>query len=118
MRLELDLLEKENPKPGIRQLYETLVNEMAIQEERYGQERREIEKEARRLERERDIASSRDPYFDYAEVLLQIVIVMATVSILAQSRIIFGVALIGALLGAALGLNGFLLLFRLPFLSS
>lgn len=118
LRLELDLLEKENLKPEVRQRYATLLKEMASQEERYGRERQEIEKEARRLEGERDIASSRDPYFDYAEVLLQIAIVLATVSILAQSRFIFGVALIAAVLGAVLGLNGFLLWFRLPFLSS
>jgi len=42
---------------------------------------------------------------------------MATVSILSQSRAIFGVALTAAILGALLGLNGFLLLVRLPFLS-
>jgi len=38
--------------------------------------------------------------------------------ILAQSRVIFGAALTAAVLGAGLGLNGFLLWFRLPFLSS
>jgi Flp pilus assembly protein TadB len=117
MRLELDLLEKETLKPEIKQRYETLLKQMAAQEERYGKERLDIEKEARKLERERDTASSKDPYFDFAEVLLQIAIVMATVSILSQSRAISGVALIAASIGALLCLNGFFLLFQLPFLS-
>jgi hypothetical protein len=117
MRLELDLLEKENLKPEIRQRYQTVLKEMATQEERYGKERQDIEKVARKLEHERDVASSKDPYFDFAEVLLQIAIVMATVSILSQSRAIFGVALGAAILGTLLGLNGVFLLVHLPFLS-
>lgn len=117
MRLELDLLEKETLKPEIRQRYETLLKQMTAQEERYGKERLDIEKAARKLERDRDKASSKDPYFDFSEVLLQIAIVMATVSILSQSRAIFGVALTAAILGSLLCLNGFFLLFQLPFLS-
>jgi hypothetical protein len=117
MRLELDLLEKETLKPEIRQRYDALLKQMATQEERYAKERQDIEKEARKLEHERDIARSQDPYFDFAEVLLQIAIVMATVAILSQSRAIFGVSLIAACFGSLLCLNGFFLLFHLPFLS-
>ncbi|MGA9753808.1 MAG: DUF4337 domain-containing protein [Desulfobaccales bacterium] len=118
MRLELDLLEKETLKPEIRQRYATLLKQMATEEERYGQERKDIEHEARKLEHERDVARSKDPYFDFAEVLLQIAIVMATVAILAQSRLIFGVSLIAAALGILLCCNGFFLLFHVPFLSN
>ncbi len=118
MRLELDLMEKETLKPEIRQRYETLLKEMATQEERYGNERKDIEHEARKLEHERDVARSKDPYFDYAEVLLQIAIVMATVAILAESRLIFGVSLIAAALGTLFCCNGFFLLLHVPFLSN
>jgi hypothetical protein len=118
MRLELDLLEKETLKPEIRQRYATLLKQMADQEERYGKERQDIEQAARKLEQERDVARSKDPYFDYAEVLLQIAIVMASVAILAQSRLIFGVSLIAAALGTLLCCNGFFLLFQVPFLSN
>lgn len=117
MRLELDLLEKETLKPEIKQRYEALLKQMATQEERYGKERLDIEKAARQLEHERDIARSQDPYFEFAEVLLQIAIVMATVSILSQSGAIFGVSLFAAIFGALLCLNGFFLFFHLPFLS-
>jgi hypothetical protein len=117
MRLELDLLEKESLKPQIRQRYEDLLKEMATQAERYGNDRKAIEKDARKLEHERDLARSKDPYFEFSEALLQIAIVMASVAILSQSRAIFGVALAAASLGTLLCLNGFFLFFHLPFLS-
>lgn len=80
------------------------------------EEKKEIERDAKRLEEERDVNRARDPYFDYAEVLLQIAIVMASVSILSTSRGVFYFALTAAVMGAFLSANGFLLLFRLPFL--
>ena len=118
LRLEADLLERGNlMKPDAKERIESLVKKMGEEEARYGAEKKEIEQEAKKLEHERDVNRNRDPYFDYGEVLLQIAIVMATVAILSQSRTIFGVALTAAILGALLCLNGFLMLFHLPFLS-
>jgi len=115
-RLELDLLEKEALKPEVRQRYEALLQQTSKEAERYGLEKKDIRKEAEKLEHERDINRNKDPYFDYAEVLLQIAIVMASISILAHSRRIFFFALVSAALGALLSLNGFLLILRIPFL--
>jgi hypothetical protein len=117
MRLELDLMEKENLKPEMRQRYEALLQKMAAQEERYSKDRKKIDKEARKLEHERDVARTKDPYFEYAEALLQIAIVMASVAILSQSLAIYGVSLAAAIFGSLLCLNGFFLFFHLPFLS-
>jgi len=114
-RLELDLLEKESLKPEVRKRYEALLQETAKEAERYGLEKKDIRKEAEKLEHERDINRNKDPYFDYAEVLLQIAIVMASIAILAHSASIFYFALVSAVLGALFSLNGFLLLFRVPF---
>ncbi|MBI2155005.1 MAG: DUF4337 family protein [Candidatus Rokubacteria bacterium] len=75
-----------------------------------------MEKEAKTLEHERDRNRDKDPYFDYAEVLLQIAIVMASVSILSASRPMFFFSLALALGGALLAVNGFTLFFRVPFL--
>jgi hypothetical protein len=113
-RLELDLLEKEGLKPEARTRYEALLQKTAKEAERYGVEKKDIKKEAEKLEHERDINRAKDPYFDYAEVLLQIAIVMASIAILAHSRSMFVFALASASLGAVLSLNGFLLLVRLP----
>ena len=59
---------------------------------------------------------ARDPYFLFAEALLQIAIVMASVSILAPLRVIFSFSLGLAVIGAVLTLNGYFLLFQLPFM--
>jgi len=114
-RLELDLLEKDALKPGIRQRYEEMLQKTKQQEARYNQEKKEIKKEAERLERERDLNRSKDPYFDYAEVLLQIAIVLSSIAILAHSRLMFVFALVAAGLGSLLSFNGFVMLVHLPF---
>jgi hypothetical protein len=114
-RLELDLLEKGNLKPEVRKRYAELLKQTTVEEARYNVDKKEIEKEAKHLEHERDVNRAKDPYFDYAEVLLQIAIVMSSIAILAHSRLMFGFSLVSASLGALLAANGFLMLVHLPF---
>ncbi len=102
-------------KPNIKKLYASMLKDSKVEEARYREEKKKIEEEARRLEAERDKNRAKDPYFDYAEVLLQISIVMASISILAVSRQIFYFAIGSAFLGALFMLNGFLLIIKLPF---
>ncbi len=117
LRIEADLMERGGSiKPEMRKHYETMLRKMDEEEARYNKEKKEIEQEAKKLEHERDINRSKDPYFDYAEVLLQISIVMASISILAVSRPVFYFAIVLASLGGLMSLNGFLLIFKLPFL--
>ena len=117
MRLELDLaVAGESLSPANRQRMEETLKQFAAEEERYRTEKKEIEQEAKNLERERDINRAKDPYFDYAEVLLQIAIVMASISILASSTTIFSYSLVAAILGVLMGINGFFLLVHIPFL--
>jgi hypothetical protein len=117
LRLEADLAERGAAlKPEARQALEALSKRFGEEEKRYGGEKKDIEKEARKLEHERDVNRDRDPYFDYAEVLLQIAIVMSSVSILSRSRPTFYLSLVLAVSGALLALNGFTLLVRVPFL--
>ena len=114
--LEIQFLEKKDAmKPEARTQFETLLKKVGEEESRYAAEKKDVEQEARKHEHEREVNRSKDPYFDYAEVLLQIAIVMATISIIASSRPIFYFALVSAGLGTILSVNGFLLLFRLPF---
>jgi hypothetical protein len=93
-----------------------LAGRYADEEKRYAAEKKDIERVARAHEHERDINRDRDPYFDYAEALLQIAIVTASVSILAASRPVFWFSLGLAVLGALLTLNGFTLLAKIPLL--
>ena len=114
-RLELDLLEKDTLKPEVRKRYEELLQQTTLEEARYNVEKKEIEQEAKQLEHERDKYRGKDPYFEYAEVLLQIAIVMSSIAILAHSRLMFGFSLVSATLGALLAANGFLMIVSLPF---
>jgi hypothetical protein len=80
----------------------------------YKREKEEIRAEAQEHEHERDTAARRDPYFDYAEVLLQIGIVLASVAMLSGKRWAFFVSLGLGFIGAVLCANGYGLFVRLP----
>jgi hypothetical protein len=70
---------------------------------------------AKGLEAEARVAMRKDPYFDYAEALIQIAIVLASVAIISRFRfVLLGVSMMLGLMGALLTLNGFTLLVALP----
>lgn len=79
-----------------------------------GEGKKELIVRAKSHEANRDHALKQDPYFDYAEALLQIAIVLISVAIVAEqvwlSFIGGGLGLIGALLT----LNGFMLWIAIP----
>ena len=78
--------------------------------------KKELLSRARGHEEKRNHALKQDPYFDYAEALLQIAIVLISVAIVAEqvwlSFLGGGLGLIGALLM----INGYLLLIDIPWL--
>ena len=65
---------------------------------------------AKEHEKARDHAMQQDPWIDYAEGMLQIAIVLLSVSILGSIQSLFIVGSILGLLGLLSTLNGFLLL--------
>ena len=73
---------------------------------------------AKDYESKRDHALKQDPYFDYAEALLQIAIVLISVSIVATLP---WLAIFGGIIGAVGGLlmvNGYTLAIEIPFLAA
>ena len=114
--LEAELADTAAVRGPKQQRLETLARQFADEEKRYNAEKKDIEKDAKKLEHERDVNRDRDPYFDYAEVLLQIAIVCSSVSILSTSRPMFWFSIGLAVLGVVFTANGFLLFFRLPLL--
>ena len=86
-------------------------------EPKTGEGKKELIAKAKDYEAKRDHALKQDPYFDYAEALLQIAIVLISVAIIAE--IGWLVAIGGALgvVGTLLMVNGYLLLVEVPFLS-
>ena len=76
--------------------------------------KKELMARAREYEEKRDHALKQDPYFDYAEALLQIAIVLISVAIVAD---LAWLALLGGavgILGLLLTINGFYLLVEIP----
>ena len=80
-----------------------------------GEGKKELTARAKHFESERDRAQEQDPNFDFAEALFQIAIVLASVAILANSRMIVTIAIVAGALAAVLMINGYFLLFPLPF---
>lgn len=79
-----------------------------------GEGKKELLVKAREHEVKRDRALKQDPYFDYAEVLLQITIVLISVAIVADQRWLALLAMLPGAMGGLLTLNGYLLLVDVP----
>jgi hypothetical protein len=80
-----------------------------------GEGKKQLMARAKDWEAQREVAQKKDPNFDLAEALLQIAIVLGSVAILAMSRPVLGISIAVGALGFLLMLNGFFLLFPLPF---
>jgi hypothetical protein len=79
-----------------------------------GEGKKEIKARAQAFEAAFEQASERDNNFDFAEVLLQLALVLGSVAILTLNRWILILSVAAGALGALLTLNGFLLLVALP----
>lgn len=82
-----------------------------------GEGRKELIAKARGLEATRDLALKRDPYFDSAGALLQIAVVLASVSLILGGPLLLWASVGLGLVGTLLMLNGFLLVVEIPFLA-
>ena len=80
-----------------------------------GEGRKQLSARAKDFEAQRDRAQMQDPNFDYSEAFFQIAIVLASVAILATSRLIMKLSVVVGILATTLMLNGYFLVFPLPF---
>lgn len=114
--LEALLASRPDLTPGARQSLEKKIEGYKQTAARYesepstGEGKKELTIKAREQERRRDRAERQDFNFDISIGLFQIAIVLASVSILAASRLLFYVSGALALAACALSLNGFFLL--------
>jgi Domain of unknown function (DUF4337) len=74
----------------------------------------EIFAKAKAIEKERDVAMRKDPYFDWGQALLQIGIVLASVCLITGSVPLLLMSGISGALGTLAMLNGFTLLLKVP----
>ena len=75
-----------------------------------GEGKKELMQRAKAHEQKRDEALERDPWFDYAEALLQIGIVLTSVAIITGKRAFFNVSAVLGMLGIFSALNGYFLI--------
>lgn len=68
------------------------------------------------LEEQRDVAMRKDPYFDYGQALLQIAIVLASIAIISGGGYILIASATVGVLGTMMTMNGFFLLWSIPFI--
>ena len=74
-----------------------------------GEGKKELLAKAKQLEEQRDLALRKDPWYDYAEGLLQVAIVLASIAIITSVPALMGGSLVFGLLGCAACLNGYFL---------
>ncbi len=75
-----------------------------------GEGRKQLTARAKDFESQRELAAKRDPNFDFSEALFQIAIVLASVAILAGSRLVLRLSLVVGVAATLLMLNGYFLL--------
>ena len=76
-----------------------------------GDGKKELMEKAKEHEHERDIALRQDPWFDYAEGMLQIAIVLLSVSIVASMPALYWAGAVLGGLGFFSTVNGYFLIF-------
>ena len=121
---DLDLLLKANPgmPAEARVAIEAKIKDYRETIMRYTSDKRssegldELFVKGKAIEAERDIAFRKDPYFDAAQAVLQIAIVLASVALIAELNLLVWASALLAAVGTGLMVNGFTLLARLPLL--
>ena len=121
--LEADLRANPNMPPDAREFIQTKLEEYRATAARYedepdkddpgdplkGEGRKQLTARAKDYEAQREAASKQDPNFDFSEALFQIAIVLASVAILAGSRLVLRIALVVGVVATLLMLNGYFL---------
>jgi hypothetical protein len=115
--LELQLASEPNMNVTAKAMFEKKIEDYKKTAERYESEpenkegKKELMVRAKEHEAARDHAMRQDPWFDYAEGMLQIAIVLLSVSIVASMPALYWAGTVLGSLGFVSTLNGYLLLF-------
>jgi hypothetical protein len=75
--------------------------------ERYAKDKEEIQSEARGLEKERDVQRKKADRFDAGEALLEVALVITSITLLTRRRIFWHAGMLVALGGVFVALTGF-----------
>jgi len=115
--LEIQLLSAVARPASTKEVIQKKIDDYKKTSDRYESEpdtkegKKELLVRAKEHEKNRDHAMRQDPWFDYAEGMLQIAIVLLSVSILGSIPTLYAVGTLLGFLGTLSTLNGFFLLF-------
>jgi len=115
-RIEMQLI-TDKPSGSAKELLENKLADYKKTIQRYdsdpetGEGRKELLVKAKQLEDARDLSLRKDPWFDYAEGLLQLAIVLTSVAIITGRRAMFNMALLLGFVGSLCTCNGYFLFF-------
>lgn len=115
--LEIQLLSAVALPASTKEVIQKKIDDYKKTSDRYESEpdtkegKKELLVRAKEHEKNRDHAMRQDPWFDYAEGMLQIAIVLLSVSILGSIPTLFVVGTLLGIFGTLSTLNGFFLLF-------
>jgi len=115
--LELQLAREPNMNANAKALFEKKIEDYKKTVERYESEpdtkegKKELMARAKEHEASRDHAMRQDPWFDYAEGMLQIAIVLLSVSIVASMPALYWAGAVLGGLGFLSTVNGYFLIF-------
>lgn len=119
--LEMRLAVEPNLSEDVRQKISARIADYKAQDAKLTSDKEHMEgldelwEKGKSLEKDRDIALKRDPYFDYGEALLQIAIVLASVSIISGGNFLLAASMALGTLGLISTVGGFTLAFPIPF---
>lgn len=114
-KYELELLANPGMPAAAKAAIEKKIADYKSQVTRYKSDTKKMEgldelfARAKALEKERDVALRKDPYFDYGGAFLQIAIVLASVAIVTGGNMALIFSMVIGALGAICTLNGFFL---------
>lgn len=119
--LEMRLAVEPNLSEDVRQKISARIADYKAQDAKLTSDKEHMEgldelwEKGKSLEKDRDLALKRDPYFDYGEALLQIAIVLASVAIISGGNFVLFVSMALGTLGLISTIGGFTLAFPMPF---
>ncbi len=123
LRNELMKLDSDRDAAGaLPAAKQKLYNQFAAEEKRMQADKKAIDdggednhgRGAKHYQAEVKLMQRKDPYFDFAEVVFQVAIVLASVAMLSGKRWAFGLSMGLAVLALTLTVNGFLLVAAVP----
>lgn len=92
--------------PADKEKTEALREQYLKEVERYEKEKDQISEQAKELEREKSLVARKENRYDAAEVILEIALIVCSLSLLTRKRLFWFAGILLGLVGAAVGVSG------------